>query len=238
MNKKENILCSSVDESVKLFNNVTIKNSEIKKQAIIGDDAIIIDSVIGNNTSINRTNSVLKSSIGQYTYTAERNKFLNADVGQFCSIAWQVSIGAGKHDYSKVTTHPLWRFKMLDGGLLEHEKNIDLKTRYKTLTRCVIGNDVWIAPNTIIVTDIKIGNGAVIGAGAVVTKDVEPYTIVAGVPAKPIRKRFPDKIIEALEEIQWWNWPIEIIKENLDLIYSTKVDDSVIERMRSIAKTI
>jgi acyl-[acyl carrier protein]--UDP-N-acetylglucosamine O-acyltransferase len=85
---------------------------------------------------------------------------------------------------------------------------------------------------------LKIGNGAIIGAGSVVTKDVEPYSIVVGVPAKPIKKRFDDKIIEAFEKIQWWNWPLDIIRENLELIYSTKVDENVINRMLEISNKI
>lgn len=225
-------------ENVKIFDNAVIKNSNIDNYAIIGDSAIITDSQIQRSCSINRHNHILKSTIGKFTYTAERTKVLNADIGNFCSIAWQVSVGGGKHNYEGLTTHPLWRFKMLDQGNLDHNSNIQLKDRYKTITRCHVGHDVWIAPNVIIVTDIKIGNGAVIGAGAVVTKDVEPYSIVAGVPAKKIKMRFDDKIIEALEEIKWWDWPIEVIRENLDLIYSKKVDEQVIEKLKEISNSL
>lgn len=103
---------------------------------------------------------------------------------------------------------------------------------------CEIGNDVWIAAGTNILHKCKIGNGAIIGAGAVVTKDVEPYTIVAGVPARPMKKRFGDDIIAALEEIQWWNWPIEIINEHRNLLFGKQVDSAVLKEMYKIANSL
>src|SRR5690606_16503456 len=137
-----------------------------------------------------------------------------------------------------VTTSPLWRFMMLDEGNLNHESNKDLKDRYNEFGGCEIGNDVWLATNSVVLRNVQIGNGAIIGAGAIVTKDVEPYSIIAGVPAKKIKMRFDDKTIEVLEEIQWWNWPVEIIRQNLDLIYSTKVDERVIERLKEISNSL
>ena len=88
----------------------------------------------------------------------------------------------------------------------------------------IIGNDVWIGYDAVIMAGVKIGDGAVIGARAVVTKDVEPYSIVGGVPAKEIRKRFAPDIIEKLKTLQWWNWPVERIKESIYLIQSGDIE--------------
>ena len=89
----------------------------------------------------------------------------------------------------------------------------------------VIGNDVWIGYEAIVLSGVTIGDGAIIGTRAVVTKDVPPYTIVGGIPAKPIRKRFSDEVISKLLELQWWNWPENRIKENIDVIQSGRIKD-------------
>ena len=88
----------------------------------------------------------------------------------------------------------------------------------------VIGNDVWIAQDATILSGVTIGDGAVIGANSVVTKDVEPYTIVAGNPARPISKRFDDQTIEDLLRIKWWNLPMEDLEKKKDLIFSTDIE--------------
>lgn len=90
---------------------------------------------------------------------------------------------------------------------------------------CQIGNDVWIAAGVNILHKVKIGNGAVIGAGSVVTKDVAPYTIVAGVPAKVIRLRFEERFISELQDIQWWNWPQEVLADNIEWLISSNVNE-------------
>ena len=88
----------------------------------------------------------------------------------------------------------------------------------------VIGNDVWVGYEEVILAGVTVGDGAIIGARAVVTKDVPPYTIVGGIPAKPIRKRFSEDIVTALLELQWWDWPEEQIKANLDAIQAGRLD--------------
>lgn len=88
----------------------------------------------------------------------------------------------------------------------------------------VIGNDVWIGYDAVIMSGVTIGDGAIIGTRAVVTKDIPPYTIVGGVPAKPIRKRFSDEIISSLLEIKWWEWSEEKIKKNISAITSGCID--------------
>ena len=93
----------------------------------------------------------------------------------------------------------------------------------------VIGNDVWIGYEAVILSGVTIGDGAIIGTRAVVTKDVPSYTVVGGVPAKPIRKRFDEETIQKLEEIRWWDWEEERIKKNIQAIQSG--DISMLERM-------
>lgn len=89
----------------------------------------------------------------------------------------------------------------------------------------VIGNDVWIGYEAIIMAGVHIGNGAIIATRAVVTKDVPPYTIVGGIPAKPIRRRFNDDTIQKLEILKWWDWPIEKIRQKLPYILNCDIDN-------------
>nr|WP_246566018.1 CatB-related O-acetyltransferase [Tissierella simiarum] len=124
---------------------------------------------------------------------------------------------------------------MLDTGNINHNTNDEFKKKLEIKDLCIIGNDVWIGSNAVILRGVKVGNGAVIGAGAIVTKDVEPYSIVVGNPARVIKKRFSEQIIESLEKIQWWNWSKEIIRKNLDLVYSSTVDEHVINKLMEIS---
>lgn len=117
-------------------------------------------------------------------------------IGNYCSFAPEIKIFRANHPYSKFTTHPI----TYEPALGYRGKNVDLI--YLPLE---IGHDVWIGANAIVLPGVsRIGNGAVIGAGSVVTKDVEPYEIVVGNPARPIRKRFSDAQIAALEKSRWW----------------------------------
>ncbi len=222
----------------RIYKNANIKNSSLKDFVSIGDSTDIIDCDIDSNVSINRRNYIFKSVIGRFCYTGIGTMIRSSEVGNFCSISWNVSIGGGDHPKENVTTGNLNRFYQLDAGMWDDKSKKELAKVFSKQKQCIIKNDVLISSNVTILRNITIGNGAIIGAGAVVTKDVEPYSIVAGVPAKLIRKRFDDKTIEALERIQWWNWPIEIIRENLELIYSTKVDKKVICKMFEISKNI
>lgn len=87
----------------------------------------------------------------------------------------------------------------------------------------IIGNDVWIGMEAVVMPGVTIGDGAIIGSRSVVVKDVPPYTIVGGNPAQPIKKRFDDRVIQSLMEIQWWHWPIEKIENNLEAILNTDI---------------
>ena len=162
-------------------------------------------------------------TMGRYSYTGRNTTAWHADIGSFCSISWNVSIGGADHDYSRLTTHTFLYSDMF-GLLPEGESGYD-----RFAAPCVIGHDVWIAANACICRGVTVGTGAVIGAGAVVTHDVEPYTVVAGAPARPIRRRFSDHIIARLLESRWWELPAQAIRENFHLFNAAPSDESLDE---------
>src|SRR5690554_1576395 len=112
---------SNIGLNPKIYEGAEIKKSTLEDNIIVGNQAIIINSVLESNISINRLNYILKSYIGSYTYTGIGTSIRTAKLGKFCSLAWNVSIGGGNHEFSNVTTSPLWRFLMLDEGNIKHE---------------------------------------------------------------------------------------------------------------------
>lgn len=153
-----------------------------------------------------------------YHYPVNQDKL---KIGKFCSIACGAKFlfTSANHTMKSLSTYPFPIFFeewQLDGK--------DICDAWDNKGDIVIGNDVWIGYEAVILSGITIGDGAVIGSRAVVTKDVEPYTIVGGVPAKPIRKRFDEQTIEKLEKIGWWDWSEEQIRQNLEAIQSGNVD--------------
>lgn len=143
--------------------------------------------------------------VGAYTYFGEGCLLGGCVVGRFCSIGPGVKIGLGEHEIGHFSTHPFFYgskngFKIPDGIGVER----DLKLKKYAVPR--IGNDVWIGANVVIRRGVEIGTGAVIAAGAIVSSDVPPYSIVGGVPAKHLKFRFDEKIINELLESKWWDY--------------------------------
>jgi len=157
-----------------------------------------------------------KYDIGEYTYGRPKifGNEANLKIGKFCSIAMGTTIYLGSEHHTEwITTYPSFaKFK---------KANFASNT---TKGDVIIGNDVWIGDSALILSGVTIGDGAVIGARAVVTKDVKPYEVVAGNPAKHIRFRFSKEQIKKLLEIKWWNWDIEKIEENFDLLLSNNIE--------------
>ena len=147
----------------------------------------------------------------------KRQSINRTTVGKFCSIGPNCTFGLAKHPTRNyVTTYPAFFSKNNSGCLISFsEKNLFEEQP----ERISIGNDVWIGCNCIIMGGVTIGNGAIIGAGAVVTKDVEDYAIVGGVPAKIIRYRFTKEQIEFLNKIKWWDMDIKWIKQNVEIFF-------------------
>lgn len=147
-------------------------------------------------------------NIGKYSYISSGTKiYCNTKIGAFCSIGPNVTIGPGNHDYNLFTTHPILYDRSWNKNILENN-SINKKT--------IIGNDVWIGCNALILNGIMIGDGAVIGAGTIVTKDIPPYAIVIGNPGKIIKYRFNKGVINKLISEKWWEKELnEILKYDL-----------------------
>jgi acetyltransferase-like isoleucine patch superfamily enzyme len=158
------------------------------------------NTLLGNYCVIFENVILINSSIGNHSYVQRNTRIVNAKIGKFCSIAADVSIGPGLHKMDAVSTHPSF-----------YLKNTPLKKTFSKTDMIIpgklteIGSDVWIGERAILLDGIKVGNGAIIAAGSVVTKDVEDYSIVGGVPAKHIRFRFEEHIVKDLLAIEWWN---------------------------------
>lgn len=200
-------------DSAKIYKECKVVNSYLEDNVTIGDFSRVFNSKFYEHVNIQRNALIYSTDFGRFTYTGRNFTSWHSKIGAFCSISWNVSIGGANHDYHRTTTHSF--LYSYDYGFFDDEPGYD-----RFADKCVIGNDVWIAANACICRGVTVGNGAVIAAGAVVTHDVEPYTIVAGVPAKPIKKRFSDEIIEILNESRWWELPSEVIKKNFDLFNS------------------
>lgn len=173
--------------------------------------------------------------VGDYTYYDdpvdsegfERNVLYHFDfigdkliIGKFCAIARDVRfiMNGANHKMSGISTYP---FQIFGGGWEKvMPKPGDLPFKGDT----IIGNDVWIGYESLIMPGVKIGDGAIVSSRSVVVADVPPYTIVGGNPAKPIRQRFEPEVAERLEKLAWWDWPIETITQHLALIVSGDVD--------------
>lgn len=190
---------------------VYLKNVITDPGIEVGDYTIYNDFV--NDPAGFQKNNVL------YHYPVNHDRLL---IGRFCSIA------CGAKFLFNSANHTMHSLSTYTFPIFFEEWDLDIKNvaaAWDNKGDIVIGNDVWIGYEAVIMAGVTIGDGAIIGTRAVVTKDVPPYTIVGGIPAKPIRKRFDDETISALLRLKWWDWPKKKIAANLDAIQSGRLDD-------------
>lgn len=194
-------------------------NKGLLRKVKIGKRSTVNNTVFEGYNTVFDNCLVINSLLGFGTYIGDGSHISSARIGRFCSIAENVRIAIGNHPTSVfVSTFPSFYYNTESQiGFTFHEGNslFEGLNRYpkgEKEYQVVIGNDVWIGCNCLILSGVKIGDGAVIGAGSVVTKDVDPYSVVAGVPAKVIKYRFEEEQIHSLNSIKWWNWPIDKIK--------------------------
>jgi len=164
-------------------------------------------SFIDKNVRLYDNYSISHANILEGTYIAPNSNISFTNIGKFCSIGPNFMCGYGIHPLDGVSTSPVF-YSTLGQNQLMFSKTNKIEERLPIN----IGNDVFIGMNVCVLDGVSIGNGAVIGAGSVVVKDVEPYSISAGSPAKHKRYRFSQKIIDDLNLLQWWNWDIDDLK--------------------------
>jgi phosphonate metabolism protein (transferase hexapeptide repeat family) len=179
------------------------------------------EATIGRCCEILGDTTIEYSELGDYSYLGPGCMVGDAQIGRFCAIAAQVRIGAPNHPLDRPSQH---RFTYCPEYYTVDAEFDHAFFRQRHADRVVIGNDVWIGHAVIVMPGVKVGDGAVLAAGAVVTRDAAPYTIVGGVPARPIRERFNRKIAAQLSEIAWWNWPPETIWQRLPEFQSGDVE--------------
>lgn len=193
----------------KLYHKHKCKKNNIQ----IGFGTSIIKSKLSKNVFIGANNSLVNVEIGKNSYTNSNTKIMNAKIGNFSCLGSNVNIGVGIHPTNLVSIHPTFYSNNKGFNTFSDSNFFD---EYPFVN---IGNDVWIGSNATILGSITIGDGAVIAYGAVVTKDVEPYSIVGGVPATVLKKRFNENIINSLLTIKWWNFEDEFYKKNFRLFH-------------------
>lgn len=191
------------------------KPAKIPRTSKIDPSARLREVQVGNWVEIHHGVNVEYSTIGDYSYLQEHVSIADTTVGKFVAIARAVRIGPPDHPMDRISQH---RFSYVPEYYWPEETRDHAFFAERRGARCTIGNDVWIGHNVTVLSGISVGNGAVLAAGAVVTKDVAPYTIVAGVPARPVRRRFPEDIARRIELLAWWDWPDnEIRRANRDV---------------------
>jgi virginiamycin A acetyltransferase len=192
------------------FQTVYLKNV-VKNPDIIVGDYTMYNDFISDPRQFERNNVL-------YHYPVNKDRLI---IGKFCSIACGAKFlfTSANHTLKSLSTYPFPIF-FEEWNL---DKN-DVTAAWDNKGDIIIGNDVWIGYEAVILSGVHIGDGAVIGARAVVTKDVPAYTVVGGVPAKEIKKRFDEDTINKLRQVQWWNLSIEKIRQFLPCIMSGEID--------------
>lgn len=178
---------------------------------IITNPQIIIGEYTMYNDFVNDPRDFEKNNV-LYHYPINHDKLI---IGKFCSIACgaRFLFNSANHTMNSLSTYPFPLF-FEEWGLKQNE----VTKAWDNKGDIVIGNDVWIGYEAVIMAGVTVGDGAVIGSRAVVTKDIPPYTVVGGIPAKVIKERFSKEIIDALLQIKWWDWTVEKIAQNIEAI--------------------
>jgi acetyltransferase-like isoleucine patch superfamily enzyme len=201
-------------------------NEAIDGSARIAPRVQVSGSVLGRGARLADRCDVRASVVGDYSSIGRSTKIVNARIGRFCAISWDVTINAVGHptDHATVSAFPYARRL----GFVAHDMR-------REPVWVEIGHDVWIGAHAVLVPGVSIGTGAIVGAGAVVTKDVEPYTIVAGVPARVLRARFAPDVVEILMDSRWWMAPDHVLRAHVAL-FQQPVTRELAEQIRDACR--
>ncbi len=202
------------------------KNNKIQKNCTIGKKVTLNNCIFSEHSRVAEYASVHNTEVGSYSALGRYSKIVHTKIGKYCAISWDTTINAISHPYNHLTISA-FPYVPRVGNFV--------KKRKQTYKEVIIKNDVWIGANSVIMPGVTIGNGAIIGAGAVVTKDVPDYAIVVGVPAKIVKYRFEEDIIKRLLELKWWDLDPKVIKKNVDL-WGGEFNCESLKRLEEICK--
>lgn len=187
--------------------------ARLSEAPVIGEGAISHEVRFGRFVEIGQGSRVLHSEIGDYSYCDRYAEIANARIGKFANIAAFSRIGPTDHPMEQASLHH-FLYRSADYWDDAGRDEAFFAQREARLAR--IGHDTWIGHNAVIKPEVTLGHGAVVASSAVVTKDVAPYTIVAGIPARPIRARFAPPIAERMMALAWWDWDHATLRARLD----------------------
>lgn len=180
---------------------------------MIDPTANVRDAVLGRYTEIGARTVFAESTLGDYSYVVSDSNIIYTTIGKFCSIAAHTRINPGNHPMQRASQA---HFTYRASAYFEDAQDEAAFFDWRRSTPVTIGHDVWIGHGAIVLAGRNIGTGAVVAGGAVVTKDVPDYTIVAGNPARIIRRRFPEEIAGRLKALAWWDWEHAALRTALD----------------------
>lgn len=183
----------------------------------------IIDqySVVSKKAKIHIGAKVFNSTIDSYTYLTKGSSAVYAEIGKFCSVGHESKIGLAHHTLDKLSSSPIFTEKFNATGFKWVDEQCEFPYR-----KVIIGNDVWIGSRVMIMGGIKVGDGAVIAAGSIVTKDVPDYAVVAGIPAQIKKYRFEKVVIDTLLKIKWWDFPEKELISKIRYFNKTNINDA------------
>ena len=170
--------------------------------------ASVRDTTFGIFNEVGARTKVAECSFGDYAYVVNDSDIIYTDIGKFCSIAAHTRINPGNHPTERVAMNH-FTYRSSAYGLGDDDPAF---FDWRRSFRCRLGHDVWIGHGVVVLPGVSLGNGAVAGAGSVVTKDVPSWTVVVGNPARVLRRRFSEAVCEALEQIAWWDWSHDALR--------------------------